>query len=83
MISNKYKNTAKLASMSISDDHQYIAFGVDLLSNESLVFMVMDISKSQVLQEKFFDVSNIKFSADSNYLYYTVHDDVHWVKIII
>jgi protease II len=71
MISLKYKETAKLASMSISDDHRFIAFGVDLLSNESLVFMVMDIQNQQVLKEKFFDISSIKFSADSNYLYYT------------
>ena len=50
--------------MSISDDHKYVAFGIDLRSNEEIVFMIKNTQTGTLLKEKLFDVSNVKFMAD-------------------
>lgn len=44
MVQQKYQETARLTNMSISDDHRYLIFGIDLLSNEEEVFMLLDTS---------------------------------------
>ena len=38
--------------MTLSDDHNYIAFGIDLLNNEKLIFGIKDIRNNTYFRER-------------------------------
>ena len=82
IVKNYYKESASLQKMSVSDDHNYLVFGVDLQSNENLIFFIKDIKNNKILKEELENVSNVKFNFDSKSILYVLRDEKHWTHSI-
>lgn len=54
-----YQNTAMFSKMVLSDCHQYVAFGLDLESNEHIKFYIKDIRKNIILKDRLTNIKNI------------------------
>ncbi|KRX02134.1 hypothetical protein PPERSA_06329 [Pseudocohnilembus persalinus] len=75
-----YQQTMSFAKMAISDCHNFVAFGVDLQSNENIQFFIKDVRKNKILKDRLENVKNICFAADSQSLIYVQHDGKHWTN---
>ena len=61
----------KLTKLKISDDHKLIAFGIDLLNNEDIVWLMKYIDDDRVFRTKLFDCFDAAFTKDNMHLVYT------------
>jgi len=48
--------------MSFSDDHRYIAVGVDLCNDERQTFFIKDVQNKVFFPDRLENVFNVKFS---------------------
>ncbi|CAD8184063.1 unnamed protein product [Paramecium octaurelia] len=71
----QYHATMKLTKLKISDDHKLIAFGVDLLNNEDIIWLMKYIDDERVFRTKLFDCFDAAFTKDNMHLVYTQYDD--------
>lgn len=74
-VTKTYWKTAKLAKMSISEDHRYIAFLVDLRNNENYIMGIKDTKLNKFLNIRIFDCSNVVFSKESRGIFYVKYDE--------
>ena len=79
-IAKRYKATAKIVKMSLSDCHNYLCFGVDLKNNEDIVFGFKDLKNNKILRDRIYNCSNVKFNVDAASVFYTKYDGNFWTS---
>jgi len=65
----------KMVKMHISDDHKLIAFGMDVLNNEDIIWLIKYVDDDRVLSTKLFECFDAKFTKDGKQVLYTQYDD--------
>lgn len=61
----------KLTKIKISDDHKLITFGVDVLNNEDIIWLIKTIEDDTVYRTKLFECFDAAFTKDNKHLVYT------------
>lgn len=74
-VTRTYWKTAKLAKMSISEDHRFIAFIVDLRNNENYIMGIKDTRLNKFLNIRIFDCSNVVFSKENQGFFFVKYDE--------
>lgn len=54
-----------MTKLKISDDHNILAFGMDLLNNEDIIWLIKYIDDDKVLRTKLFDCFDAAFTKDN------------------
>lgn len=75
VVKDKYKKTAKLVKMTMSDDHTEIAFGIDLRNDEQTNFYIKNLETNKIHKKVFYDTHNVQFSADGKSILYVTAND--------
>ncbi len=61
--------------MTISPDHQKVAFGIDTNGSERFTIKVKDLASGEILSDEIPDAAaSLEWSADGNHLFYTTLD---------
>ena len=67
----QYYSTVSMTKTVISDDHNMIAFGLDLKNDENTVWMIRNIKEDKIYRDKLYGCANAKFTEDGTALIYS------------
>lgn len=74
-VTRKFRKTAKIAKISISDDHRFVAFVLDLENNEKFTMGIKDTKIKEFLPIRVKNCCNVAFNADNSGIYYVKYDE--------
>lgn len=79
-----YQSTLSLVKTVLSDDHQLIAFGLDLKNDENIVWLIKKVNEQSpsAYREKLHQCATAKFTHDGQHLIYSQYNDKFRTSLI-